>query len=210
MFKNRIDAGTQLTEKLSSYKNKSDVIVLGLPRGGVVVANQISKELNLPLDIIVTRKIGAPEFPELAIGAITQDGQPILDDKLISSMEVDQEYIDQAIEKEKREAKRRLNTYRGNRPPLNLKDKIAIIVDDGIATGATMKAAIKTAKEMGAKMVIVAIPVAPPEIINQIKREADLVVCLDEPTNFYAIGMFYKQFPQTEDNEVIKLMKREY
>ncbi len=210
IFQDRTQAGSKLAEKLKPYQNSPDAIIIGLPRGGVVVAYQIAQELNLPLDIIVTRKIGAPGFEELAIGAITEEGKAVLDYKIIKTMEVEGDYIKSEIEKEKKEAQRRLKTYRGNRPPLDLKNKIAIIVDDGIATGATIKAAIKSATGKGAKQVIVAVPVAPRDVIDSLKKETYKIICLEKPPTFYGISMFYKEFAQTEDKEVIQLMEKVY
>ena len=172
IFKDRCDAGKQLAKKLASYKNNKDTIIIGLPRGGVVVANQVAKELNLSLDIIVPRKIGFPGNPETAIGAITVDGQLIFDWKIISKMAISQDYIDYEIEKEKKEAVRRLRTYRGSKPALDFKGKIVILIDDGIATGATARVAIKSARARGAEKIIVAIPVVSRGILNVIKKES--------------------------------------
>ena len=206
IFKDRCDAGKQLAKKLASYKNNKDTIIIGLPRGGVVVANQVAKELNLSLDIIVPRKIGFPGNPETAIGAITVDGQLIFDWKIISKMAISQDYIDYEIEKEKKEAVRRLRTYRGSKPALDFKGKIVILIDDGIATGATARVAIKSARARGAEKIIVAIPVVSRGILNVIKKEADKVFYLDAPQWFAAVGVFYEKFGQVEDEEVIKLI----
>jgi putative phosphoribosyl transferase len=207
-FKNRQDAGKQLSEKLAQYKNNSNTIVLGLPRGGVVVAFEIAQALHLPMDIIVPRKIGAPGNPELAIGAITEDGEGIFDERMILDYGVSQDYLTKEIQKEKQEALRRLKLYRGTRSPLHLKNKIALLVDDGIATGATMRAAIKSAKAKDASKIIVAIPTAANDSLEKIKKEADEVLCLDAPPLFFAIGEFYQDFPQIEDKEVIDLMSQ--
>jgi putative phosphoribosyl transferase len=208
IFKNRQDAGKQLSEKLAQYKNNSNTIVLGLPRGGVVVAFEIAQALHLPMDIIVPRKIGAPGNPELAIGAITEDGEGIFDERMILDYGVSQDYLTKEIQKEKQEALRRLKLYRGTRSPLHLKNKIALLVDDGIATGATMRAAIKSAKAKDASKIIVAIPTAANDSLEKIKKEADEVLCLDAPPLFFAIGEFYQDFPQIEDKEVIDLMSQ--
>ncbi len=214
IFENRIEAGKLLSKKLTKYKNKKNTIVIGLPRGGVITANQISKELNLPLDIIVTRKIGALHNPELAIGAVTQDGQIIIDEKIVEMIKsketfnvADKKHINQIAKKEKIEAERRLKLYRGKREPLNLINQTIILTDDGIATGNTIKAAIKYAKKIGVKKIILAIPIAPKEKIRSFKKEVDEIICLEQPLEFYGIGQFYKNFEQITDEQVINLMK---
>jgi predicted phosphoribosyltransferase len=207
IFKDRQDAGQKLIQKLEKFKNSQETIVLGLPRGGVVTAFEISKELNLPLDIIVTRKIGAPGNPELAIGAITEIGESVLDVALISTMRVSQDYVNQEIKQETKEANRRLSVYRGTRPPLNLQDKRVILVDDGVATGYTMLAAIKSVRKKEAKEIIIAVPVIALDTLKKIKREADEVIYLDSPISFWGISSFYENFDQIEDEEVIALMK---
>lgn len=207
MFVDRHDAGKKLAAKLKEYSQKSNTVVIGLPRGGVVLAYEVAKELKLPLDIIVPRKIGAPSNPEFAIGAITQEGDGIFDDAVISSYNIPQEYIDSEIKKEKQEAKRRLKEYRGKKPPLDLKNKTVIIVDDGIATGATMQAAIISTRKQQAKDIIVAVPVLAPDNIHKIQPEVDQLIYLAAPKLFMAVGNFYKKFDQTTDQEVISLLK---
>lgn len=206
-FKDRQEGGQELIPKLEKYRNNNDTIVLGLPRGGVVTAFEISSALNLPLDIIVPRKISAPGAPELAIGAITEDGELILNEST-KEYKIDPEYLKSAIQTQKKEARRRIKAYRGNRPPLSLKNKIAIIVDDGVATGATIRAAIKSARKSQAKKVIVAVPVISQESFRIIKNEVDEIIFLDAPLFFGAVGAFYKKFSQTEDQEVIELLKK--
>jgi len=208
IFKNRIQAGKILAEKLQSYKNNPNAIVIGLPRGGVVVAFEVAQKLNLPLDIIVTRKISDPISPEFAIGAVSEEGEAILDKKTISQYEIDQDYIDAQIKKEKEEAERRLKLYRQKTTPLNLKGKTAIIVDDGIATGNTIKAAIKSAKAKEAEKIIVATPIIPSDFQKQIKQQVDELISLHSPLSFYGISAFYEEFAQVEDSQVIELMKK--
>lgn len=208
IFKSRLEAGKRLAEALKAYNNSSDAIVIGLPRGGVVLAAEIAKELNIPLDIICARKIGAPYNPEFGIGAISESGGLFLDNDTIENLDIDPEYIQNEIKSQKKESARRANLYRGERLPLNLKNKIVILVDDGIATGATMKASIQTAKQLNAKKIIVAVPVAPPDTLTEIKELTDEVVCLSAPSFFMAVGQFYEQFEQTTDDEVIQLMKK--
>ncbi len=203
IFKDRIDAGKQLAEKLVKYKDNSKAIVLGLPRGGLPVAYEVVKKINLPLDLIVTRKIGAPENPEFALGAIDEYGQGFFNEDYSQY----QEHINKEIEKEKKEAQRRLKLYRGDREELELKDKTAILVDDGIATGATMRAAIKSVKAKGADKVVVAVPTTARDSAEIINKEADELIYLDAPALFGAVGAFYENFGQTEDQEVIKIMR---
>lgn len=206
-FKDRADGGRKLVPQLEKYKNNKDAIVIGLPRGGVVTAYEVAKELNVDLDIIVVRKIGAPMQPELALGAITQEGDIILDEKLMSMVGATKEDLKPIIEEEKEEAKRRLTLYRGDKPPLDLENKIAILVDDGLATGATMRAAIISARNLKAQKIVVAIPVSPPETLKKINLEADEVICLGTPELFWGVGAFYDNFFQTEDEEVIELLR---
>lgn len=207
-FKDRIDVGKKLAEALKKYRGDKDSIVIGLPRGGVVPAFEVADALGLPLDIIVTRKIGAPMQPELAVGALTQEGEPILDYDLMTTLGISASDLEQIIAAEIQEAKRRLHLYRGDREPLNLENKTAIIVDDGIATGATVLAAIKSARTLGAKKIIVAVPVSPQESLDKVAKEADEVICLFVPEIFYGVGGFYEEFLQTEDEQVIQLLQR--
>jgi len=206
-FSDRAEAGKQLASALSNFADKN-AIVLAIPRGGVVVGYEISKPLRLPLDVIIPRKIGAPDNPELAIGAMTEDGTIILDKSLVSYLGVSEGYIKAESERQKHEINRRLKMYRQNEPYPNLKGKDVIIVDDGIATGSTMKAALASVKNRGAKSVTIAVPVGPPSTIEDLKRQADSVVCLNMPEYFGAIGQFYGDFNQTTDEEVIELLKQ--
>ena len=206
-FANRVDAGKRLTSDLENLIGKN-AIVLAIPRGGVVVGYEIAKAFNLPLDVIIPRKIGAPDNPELAIGAMTEDGTIILDKQLVSYLGVSQDYIVAASEQQKNEIERRLKLYRGNEPYPNLRGKDVIIVDDGIATGSTMKAALASVKNRGARTVIVAVPVGPPSTIDELKKQADKVICPYTPEYFQAIGQFYEDFDQTTDEEVIQLLKQ--
>jgi len=208
MFHDRQEAGQKLAQALEKFKNAKEAIILALPRGGVVVGFEIAKALNLPLDIVVPRKIGAPDNPEFAIGAITESGEGIFDQETIAFYRISKEYIKKTVAEEKKEALRRLKLYRGDRPPLDLKDKTVILIDDGIATGATMRAAIKSVKEKGAKKVIVAVPVSAPDSFKIIKKEVDEMISLAVPVFFGAVGAFYENFEQTSDEEVVDLMKK--
>jgi predicted phosphoribosyltransferase len=206
-FSNRIDAGQRLAVALKEHIFV-DGLVLAIPRGGVVVGFEVAKVLGLPLDVIVPRKIGAPGNPELAIGAMTEDGTAILDENLMSYLNVPQEYVERESEKQKLEIQRRMRLYRQNEPYPNILGRDVIVVDDGIATGATMKAALASVKNRGAKSVTAAVPVGPPSTIEELKRQADRVVCLFMPESFYAIGEFYDDFAQTSDGEVVDLLMR--
>lgn len=206
-FANRVEAGQRLATALKDVTVK-DGIVLAIPRGGVVVGYEVAEALNLPLDVIIPRKIGAPGNPEYAIGAITEDGTLILDENVIEYLNVPREYIERESETQKLEIQRRMRLYRQNTPYPNLKGRDVIVVDDGIATGSTMKAALSSVKNCGANSVIAAIPVGPPSTIEALKTLADRVVCLFTPESFYAIGEFYDDFSQTMDEEVIDLLKR--
>jgi putative phosphoribosyl transferase len=205
-FADRQDAGKQLAEKLAAYKNHHNAIVIGLPRGGVIPAAEVAKELKLPLDILVPRKIGAPFNSELAVGAVTQDGQVVWNEELMKNLNLSSHDLKDTIKKERAESNRRLSLYRKGRPSLILKDKLVIIVDDGIATGATMRAAISYAKEQGAGKIIAATPVATVDTLELIASEVDEVVSVKLPTTFLGINAFYDSFPQTSDDEVIALL----
>lgn len=205
-FKDRQDAGKQLAKKLLKYSNQKNTLVIGLPRGGVVIAYQISQELNLPLDIVVPRKISAPFDPEFAIGAISEDGQGIFNDQIIRADKISQKYIDKEIAKEKKEAERRSNVYRQDRPPVNFKDQTIILVDDGIATGSTMEVSINYLRKNGVKKIILAVPVLPASEIGHFKKIVEELIYIEAPNLFFAIGAFYSSFNQTSDQEVVKLM----
>jgi predicted phosphoribosyltransferase len=205
-FTDRVDAGKRLASALKDFSGKKG-IVLAIPRGGVVVGYMIAKALNLPLDVIIPRKIGAPDNPELAIGAVAEDGTAILDGNLIKYLGVSREYIKEETERQKQEIGRRLKLYRQDASYPNLKGLDVIVVDDGIATGSTMKAALASVKNRGAASITVAVPVGPPSTIDELEKMADRVVCLHTPESFQAIGEFYTDFSQTSDEEVIGLLR---
>ena len=198
IFKDRHDAGKKLAEALKKYKNKKDVIVLGIPRGGVEVAFNIAKALKVPLSIIVTKKIGHPFESEFAIGAVSP-GNYIVDE--VYSNEAGEDYIENTVKEMNAEIKRRYKEYTQGKMP-QLKNKIVIIVDDGLATGYTMFAAIKYAKSKNPKKLIVAVPVAAQDSFEKVKQMADEFVCLQVPVFFSAVGSFYQDFAQLEDEEV--------
>jgi len=206
LFRDRVEAGKRLASALKDFAGK-DAIVLAIPRGGVVVGFEVARALDVPLDVIIPRKIGAPDNPELAIGAMTEDGTIILDESLIQYLRVPEDYIQEESERQKLEIERRLKLYRGDVAYPSLKDREVIIVDDGIATGSTMKAALASIRKRGAKAIVVAIPVGPPSTIRELEKEANRVVCLHNPESFYAIGQFYEDFAQTTDEEVIRLLR---
>lgn len=206
IFADRVEAGRKLASELADYARRG-TIVLAIPRGGVVIGYEIASKLRIFMDIIIPRKIGAPNNPELAIGAMTENGTIILDNKLVEYLKVSQTYIKEESEKQRLEIDRRLRLYRGETPYPNLENRDVIIVDDGIATGSTMRAALASVRKRGAKFVVIAVPVGPPSTIKNLKKEADRVVCLYTPEPFYAIGQFYKNFTQVSDEEVIRLLK---
>ena len=205
-FKNRGEAAKKLAGELLEYRWKNPVI-LAIPRGGVVIAYEIAKALNAPLDLIIPRKIGAPGNPELAIGAVTEDGTTILNQRLIDDLRIPKDFIELEKADQIQEIRRRTKVYRGDLPPLDLKNKTVILVDDGIATGATMKAAIQSVRRQKPSSIIVAVPVAPPDTVNELKKEVDKLVCPIVFEPFFAIGQFYEDFNQVSDEEVIKLLK---
>jgi len=205
MWRDRREAGRYLAEALEEFKNK-DVLVLAIPRGGVVVGDEVATALNAALDVVVPRKIGAPFNPELAIGAIAADGSKVLDQNLIQRLDVSEEYLKKEIERQTEEIKRRISEYRGDRPPLEIEEKTVILVDDGVATGATTLAAIKYLRNKKPAQIILAIPVGPPDTVEKLKKEVDRLICLSIPSLFYAVGQFYEQFEQTTDQEVVDII----
>ena len=205
-FQDRQDAGQQLGMALAGYRGE-ETVVLGIPRGGVVVAAEVAKILRAPLDLIIPRKIGAPRNSEVAIGAVAPDGTVILDNRMVAVMGISDDEITSLAEKVRVEISRREETYRGGRPARNLAGKVVILVDDGIATGYTILAALRAIKKQGPKKLILAVPVAPADTIRDLEREADQLICLEIPEDFYAVGQFYKEFDQTEDQEVMTLIK---
>lgn len=205
-FKNREEAGKELARALTEFRGKNGV-VLGMPRGGVVVAREVAEALDAPLDVVVTRKIGAPGEPEFALGAVTQEGDVIVDSRAVESVGATAEYLQEEARRKKSEVKERMRSLRGDKPYPGLEGKTVIIVDDGIATGNSMRAAIQSVKKRGPKEVVVGVPVAPREAVAELSREGTRVVCLEHPRFFFAIGEFYKDFEQVEDSEVRRLLE---
>lgn len=206
MFADKVDAGKQLANALKVFAGEDSLIVLAIPRGGVVVGYEVARVLKVPLDIIIPRKIGAPNQPELAIGAVGQDGSVVLNNRVVAHLGVSRIYIEEESRRQQVEIKRRLEKYRGELPFPRLKGRKVIVVDDGVATGATLKAALAFVRKQGVKELIVALPVGPLSSINELKKEVDQVICLLTPESFYAIGQFYKDFSQTSDEQVINLL----
>jgi len=204
MFKNRVHAGELLAQELLNLSLKNP-IVLAIPRGGVVVGYQIAKALKCPLDIIAPRKIPAPMNSEIAIGSVAPDGTIFYDESVINIMHVHPNYIEAEAKRQLEESRRRMQYYRGKHPYPNLTNKTAIVVDDGIATGLTLKAALHSIQNKGALDIIIAVPVAPTETLAELRRNYK-VVCLYEPETFYAVGQFYEDFEQVNDETVIKLL----
>ena len=207
MFHDRQDAGQKLALALSKYKEKKNTLILGLARGGVVVAYAVAKALTLPLNAIVLRKIGAPSNPELALGAIMENGEGIMNESIIRSLGVSPSYLSEEIEKEKALAKQRADLYRKYAPLPKIKDHTVILIDDGIATGASMLAAIQGMRFEKAGRIIVAAPVAATDAFRRIEKAADEVICLQVSLDFMAVGSYYENFRQTDDTEVMNLLK---
>ena len=206
-FYNRFDAGDRLSLRLESYQNNPDAIVLALPRGGVPVASRIAKHLNLPLDVFIVRKLGAPFQEELAMGALASGDVIFFNEKIISDLNVSQTDIKQIIALEKAELSRREKKYRQNRQFPNISKKIVILVDDGIATGANMHTAIIALRKLSPKKIIVAVPVAPREIVAEFAKLSDEMICLYPADFFSGVGAFYENFSQTTDEEVLELLR---
>ena len=206
LFEDRKEAGKLLGDILKGYQDRKDVIVLGLPRGGVVVAAEIANLLHVPLDVVVPRKIGHPMNPEFAVGAIAENAELIFDRESAAFLDLDYEQLLPIIEKERSELKRRLELYRKGKPPLQLEDKCVIIVDDGIATGHTMLVSVASVKKQHPKEIVVAVPVLPESLVEPIQNAVDQVIYLACPKHFYAIGAFYRNFGQTSDEEVLQLL----
>jgi putative phosphoribosyl transferase len=205
-FRDRSEAGQVLAQKLAAYKNRSDVVVLGLPRGGVPVAYEVARELNAPLDVFVVRKLGVPGYEELGLGAIATGGIRILHEGIIREFDLSAEVIDSITALERTELERRERLYRGDRQVYTTRDRTVILVDDGLATGSTMKAAIAALRQQGPARLIVAVPTAPAETCAEIGKLADDVVCLITPAPFFAVGGSYGDFRQTTDEEVRDLI----
>lgn len=208
MFTDRIEAGRRLAEHLRHFEGRDDVVVLGLPRGGVPVAYQVATALGVPMDVIVVRKLGVPYQPELAMGAIGEEGVRILDEVIVAAAGVSEQELEAVERRERAELERRAELFRAGREMISLEDRVAVIVDDGIATGSTIRAAAGVARTLGARRVVIAAPVAPHDAEERLAAVADEVVIVERPYPFYAIGQFYLDFAQTTDEEVTQLLER--
>jgi len=208
MFHDRKDAGIQLAETLKHYKGNSSVLVLELPRGGVVVGFEIARYLNVPMDVFIVRKIGFPTEPEFAIGSVSETGTVYLNQSVISAYRVADKYIADETAHQKEEIAKKVKLYREGKKIGGLENKIIILVDDGVATGATMKAAITTLKKEKIEKLVIALPVAPPSTAAELKEMADEFICLETPYDFFAVGSYYHNFKQVSDVEVIELLQK--
>lgn len=208
MFVNREDAGRKLAEKLTHYANKKDLVVLGIPRGGLPVAFEVAARLCAPLDVFLLRKLGVPGHEELAFGAIATGGVRVLDQEIVEALDISERAIEQVTSTERSELERHARVYRGDRPALDVKGKTVILVDDGIATGSSMRAGIRALRQLQPKRIVVAVPVAPKRTCDLLKGELDELVCLQTPPLFHAIGQFYEDFSQVSDQEVLALLDR--
>jgi predicted phosphoribosyltransferase len=207
LFRDRQAAGRELSAELERYRAREGVVVLALPRGGVLVAAEIARALALPLDVMLVRKLGVPGHEELAMGAIASGGARVMNDDVVSALHITREAVDRVARSEELELARRERAYRGERPPLDVRGREVILVDDGVATGATMRAGVAALRTLGPARVVVAVPTASREASALLRREADELCCLVEPPDFYAVGNWYEEFPQNTDDEVRALLE---
>ena len=202
MFRDRTDAGERLADVLDDHDVEADV-VLAIPRGGLPVGRAVADRLGVPLDVVAARKIGAPHNPELAVGAVASDGTAWLNDALVSDLGLPEGFLEGGIERERAAAEEKVNRYRAGREPLDLAGKRVLIVDDGVATGATTIACVRQVKNAGAERVTLAVPVGPPDTVERLGAEADEVICVETPPHFGAVGQFYDSFGQVSDEEAM-------
>lgn len=208
-FRDRTEAGQQLAQQLKTYANRADSLVLALPRGGVPIAYEIAQALNLPLDLCLVRKLGKPGYEENAIGAIAADGVRVLHYRAIRWLGISQQVLEQITTQEQQELRRRDRVYRGDRPKVAVYDRIVILVDDGLATGATMRAAVMWVRSQQPKLVVIAVPIASKAAYQALKAQVDRLVCLYLPHQLYAIGRWYKNFAQVTDEQVCGLLDKQ-
>ena len=207
-FRNRREAGRLLAAKLTAYAKRPDVIVLALPRGGVPVAYEVAQALEAPLDVFLVRKLGMPGHEEYALGAIATGGVRVINQDLVQALRLPPATIEAIAAREQQELERRERVYRGDHPPPDVRGRTVILVDDGLATGATMHAAVKALRQQGAGRVVVAVPIAPPDTCDQLREVVDDIVCAVTPEPFHAVGLWYEDFSQTTDDEVRDLLAR--
>jgi predicted phosphoribosyltransferase len=205
-FRNRNDAGRQLAEKLAAYADRPDVLVLALPRGGVPVGYEVARAIGAPLDVFLVRKLGVPGYEELAMGAVASGGVRVLNDEIVHGLGISEHEIDAAVAREMQELTRREQLYRGDRPPPDIGGRTVILVDDGLATGATMRAAVAALRQQHPARIVVAVPTASPDTCEALKAEADDVICAMTPEPFFAVGHWYENFTQTTDDKVRELL----
>jgi putative phosphoribosyl transferase len=207
-FRNRVEAGRLLAARLTTYTDRPDVLILILPRGGIQVGYEIAKALHAPLDVIIVRKLGVPGQEELAMGALASGGIRVMNEDIVWRLGIPEDVIHEVAEHEQREIERREHLYRGNRNAYEVRDRTVILVDDGIATGATMRAAIKAVRQQRPRRLIVALPVAPSETYEALAKEVDELVCIRQPEEFLAVGFWYENFLQVTDQEVCSLLQQ--
>jgi predicted phosphoribosyltransferase len=208
LFRNRTDAGRQLAAKLAAYADRPAVLVLALPRGGVPVAFEVARALHAPLDVFLVRKLGVPGHEELAMGALATGGVRVLNQDVVRALGIPEGEIDAVAAEEQRELERREREYRGNRPAPDVRDRTVILIDDGLATGSTMRAAVAALRQQRPARIVVAVPVGAPDTCDEFRAEADEAVCARTPEPFYAVGLWYDDFSQTTDEEVRQLLQR--
>jgi putative phosphoribosyl transferase len=208
LFRDRTEAGRQLAAQLARYADRPDVLVFGLPRGGVPVALEVAQALHAPLDVLVVRKLGVPGQEELAMGAIAGGGVRVLNEAVVRAAGIPEDVLAEAAAREQEELRRRERRYRGDRPAPDLHNKTVILVDDGLATGSTMRAAVAAVRRQGPARVVVAVPVGAPETCAKLQGETDECICAQTPEPFFAIGSWYEEFPQTTDEEVRDLLEQ--
>ena len=207
-YRDRVHAGRTMAEHLDAYRDRDDVVVLALPRGGVPVAAQVAEYLDVPMDVFLVRKLGVPAQPELAAGAISSDGAVVINDDVVRGTGMTPDDLDAVTARERRELGRREEAYRGERPMVEVRDKTVIVVDDGIATGATMRAAVRALRKLGAAAMVVAVPVGPPGVHDDLADDADHVICPSTPRSFGGVGSAYDHFEQLADDEVRSTLAR--
>jgi putative phosphoribosyl transferase len=208
IYRNRTEAGKHLAAKLATYADRDDVLVLALPRGGVPVAYEVAKELGAPLDVFLVRKLGVPNHEELAMGAIATGGVRVLNDDVVDYLEISDDVIDAFTAIELEELERREHVYRGDRPEPDVRGKTVILIDDGLATGSTMRAAVMALRQLNPARIVVAVPVSSPETCDEYRMGVDEIICTITPEPFYGVGRWYRDFSQTTDDEVSELLER--
>ena len=205
-FRDRSDAGAQLAQALTGYADRQDVLVLALPRGGVPLGVEVARELDAPLDLLLVRKLGVPGHEELAMGAVASGGVRVLNEDVVGPLGLSEEVVEAVADRERTELERRARAYRGDRPTPELEGRTIVLVDDGLATGATMRAAVEAVRKLEPARIVVAVPVAPPDTCERLEEVADEVVCVERPDPFLAIGVWYERFPQITDERVRDLL----